>query len=124
MRLLIKKKKIQGGYGSSRFNHMKPILFLYHSEYTYVPLVLLTGIFLMLQTRHQACQGNAALWTSWYWQDTNGSPDWKDVKWQGTKGIKMKLLVVVCNNVGKGMDGCLKQSLLYMLLVILIVVYL
>ncbi|RVW36515.1 Vesicle-fusing ATPase [Vitis vinifera] len=76
----------------------------------------------MLQTRHQACQGNAALWTSWYWQDTNGSPDWKDVKWQGTKGIKMKLLVVVCNNVGKGMDGCLKQSLLYMLLVILIVI--
>ncbi|KAL4554011.1 hypothetical protein LXL04_039870 [Taraxacum kok-saghyz] len=34
----------------------------------------------------KACEGNAAIWSSWYWKDSNGSPDWKDVKWKGPKG--------------------------------------
>ena len=44
----------------------------------------------MFQAGNQACEGNAALWTPWYWENSNGSPDWKNAEREGTKGIQVR----------------------------------
>ncbi|KAL8131483.1 hypothetical protein AgCh_007427 [Apium graveolens] len=56
--------------------------------------------------------GNAALWTSWYWKDSNGSPDWENVKWKEPQGDESNLHVIIfdeidaiCKSRGSTKDG-------------------
>ena len=38
----------------------------------------------LLQIGYQACQGDAALWSSGHRKDSYGSSDWEIVEWKGT----------------------------------------
>ena len=43
----------------------------------------------MFQIRDQACKGYAALWATWYWKNSHGSSNWKDVERERTKGLEL-----------------------------------
>lgn len=49
--------------------------------------VPLKFILLILQTWKKAGERGASLWTSRYWQDLDGPPNWKNAKWKGAEGI-------------------------------------
>jgi hypothetical protein len=44
---------------------------------------------LIFQIGDYACEGSAAFWASWYWQNTYCSSNWKNVEWEGTEGLEM-----------------------------------
>lgn len=50
---------------------------------------VLTWKSLRFQIRGQACEGHAALWASWNWKDPYSTSNWKNVEWEGTKGLEI-----------------------------------
>jgi hypothetical protein len=72
-----------------------PMWHLSNSSDTVVHLIhcfmiyhVLTWKPLRFQIRDQACQGHAALWSSWNWKDSYGTSNWKNFEWQGTEGLE------------------------------------
>lgn len=43
----------------------------------------------MFQIGDKAREGNAAVWTAWYWKNSYGSSNWKIVEWNGTEGLEI-----------------------------------
>lgn len=49
--------------------------------------VPLKFILLILQNWGKERERDSSLWTSRYWQDLDGPPNWKNAKWKGAEGI-------------------------------------